>query len=102
MDMQPLPKCLQDCLEFSLEYNPHKGDYETAKQYIEESERTEGFPRQSNWVSPEQRQKAVDTDTMWYIQCYPTTPIGFWCYAAADLDVLMDHLNEWDKSKGLI
>jgi hypothetical protein len=41
------------------------------------------------WVSPEQMQKAIDTNECWFLQWYPETPIGFNILSAADLDVLL-------------
>lgn len=67
----------------SLHHNEHKNVYMTAAAYIEEQ------GAHWDWVSPEQRQKAIETDSIWALQWYPNTPIAFCALAAADLDVLL-------------
>lgn len=67
-----------------LEHNPHKAYYLTVQQSIDDKDH--GF---RDWVSDEQKQKAIDTNDCWTLQWYPHTPIGFCILAAADLDVLL-------------
>lgn len=68
----------------TLQHNDHKSFYQTVQQVID----TDSF-RFINWVSEEQRQKAIDTNDAWTLQWYPNTPVGFCALAAADLDVLL-------------
>ena len=72
-------------------HNEHKSNYETVLENI--LYRDDDF---YHWVSVEQRQKAIDANDFWYIQWYPDTPVGFHCVAAADLDVLLDYVNEME------
>ena len=67
-----------------LTHNQHKAYYKTVVQEIEDG----GFGYE-DWVSPEQKQKAIDTDECWTLQWYPETPVGFCLLSAADLDVLL-------------
>lgn len=66
----------------SLEHNPHLGARESLAGYIRSFDDDE-------WVSAEQREKAVATDSLWVLQWYPDTPIGSCVLCAADLDVLL-------------
>lgn len=67
-----------------LTHNEHKSYYKTVAEAIEE-----GDHGMDDWVSEEQKAKAVATNECWIIQWYPDTPIGFFILAAADLDVLL-------------
>jgi hypothetical protein len=72
--------------ELSLTHNQHKSYYKTVQQEIDDG--GHGYSDDC-WVSPEQRQKAIDTDECWSLQWYPQTPVGFIIMSAADLDVLL-------------
>ena len=39
-----------------------------------------------DWVSPDEREKAIATNSVWTIQWYPDTPIGFNCVAASTFE----------------
>lgn len=69
-----------------LEHNPHKAYYMTVAQSIEEKNFGFGI---TDWVSEEQKQKAIETNDCWTLQWYPKTPVGFCLLTAADLDVLL-------------
>lgn len=68
-----------------LTHNQHKAYYRTVQEAIDDEDH--GYV--NDWVSPEQRQKAIDTDECWTLQWYPETPVGSCMLAAADLDVLL-------------
>ena len=76
-----------------LTHNDHKGSYMTVLQCIADGDHgcTEDC-----WVSPEQKQKAIDTNECWTLQWYPDTPVGFCIKSAADLDALMLYVMEND------
>lgn len=78
-----------------LEHNPHKAYYLTVQQSIDDSDH--GF-RESDWVSEEQKQKAIATNDVWTLQWYPNSPVGFCLMSAADLDVLLDAAKKEDES----
>lgn len=69
-----------------LTHNVHKNYYRTVKELVEEDDH--GYA-EDDWVSPEQRQKAIETNECWTLQWYPHTPVGFCLLSAADLDVLL-------------
>lgn len=74
-----------------LTHNQHKAYYRTVAESIEDGEH--GY---DDWVSEEQKQKAIATNECWTLQWYPETPIGFCILAAADLDVLLEAANRED------
>ncbi|WP_394662870.1 hypothetical protein [uncultured Sphingomonas sp.] len=77
---------------FQLTHNSHKDVYETAAQFIEGGDDYHGSL--DNWVSPEQRQLAIDTGSIWTAHWYPDTPIGFHVMHAAELSALSAYLRE--------
>ena len=68
-----------------LTHNQHRDYYLTAAQGVND----DPAGAQLDWVSYEEREKAIATDEVWTLQWYPETPIGFYCIAASDLDVLL-------------
>lgn len=72
-----------------LMHQPHRIAGETVEQHINDIDPDE-------WASPEQRQKAIDTDCLWTVQWYPDTPVGSCLLAAADLDVLLRAAREME------
>ena len=73
----------------SLTHNQHKDYYMTVAQSVDEKEH--GY---RDWVSEEQKQKAIETNECWFIQWYPNTPVGFCIMAACDLEILLDEVNK--------
>ncbi len=73
-----------------LSHNEHRSYYETVEQWASRAE-PGGEP---DWVSPEQRAKAIATDSVWDLQWYPETPIGFCRLLACDLGVLLEAARE--------
>jgi hypothetical protein len=75
----------------TLTHNEHKSYYRTVAESIEDG----SFGMQDDeWVSPEQKAKAIETNDCWTLQWYPNTPVGFCVLSAADLDVLLAAANE--------
>lgn len=74
------------CNSLHLERNgDHASNYVTAKQWIEEY-----CPEDFKECSPEEIQRMKDTNTIWRLQIYPHTPIGFNLWNAATLDAVID------------
>lgn len=71
-------------------HNDHKNCYRTVQQAIDNQDH--GYD--DDWVSEEQKYKAIATDECWYLQWYPNTPVGFNLLAAADLDVLLEEASK--------
>lgn len=72
-----------------LTHNQHKAYYETVEQWDKGSE-----DACRDWVSEEQRGKAIAANDVWELQWYPHTPIGSYCLLACDLGELMMVANE--------
>jgi len=62
----------------------HACNYMTAEQWIEEG------PGTYRDVSPGELEKMKDTNTIWCLQIYPNTPIGFNVSNGASLDYVVD------------
>ena len=58
------------CYNFSLDFNNHKSYYMSLEDYLDEY-------REQKDITPEERKKCIETDTLWEIQLYPLTPISF-------------------------
>jgi len=67
-----------------LTHNQHKAYYMTVLECIEA--RDFGY---NDWISDEQRDKAIETNECWFLQWYPNTPVGFCILASADLEPLL-------------
>lgn len=63
----------------------HAPNYRTAKEWIEED-----MPEWFSDEPPEALQAMKDTNTIWALQSYPHTPIGFLHASRATLDELID------------
>lgn len=74
-----------------LTHNEHKSYYKTVQEMIDDKDH--GYTDDC-WVSPEQRQKAIDTNECWILQWYPRTPVSFYILSAADLDALIAEANK--------
>lgn len=80
-------------IALTIEHNDHATVYHTAEQAIADDPQ---WFSDEDWVSPEQRAKAIETNEIWTAQWYPNTPVGFFKAHAADLDVLLKHLEGLD------
>ena len=64
-----------------LTHNDHKNVYESVEQWAE--------PLNHEWVSNEQKKKAIETDCVWCLQWYPDTPIGSYSVMGCDLEAVL-------------
>lgn len=58
------------------------------------------FKKPYDWVSEEERQKARKTNSLWVLQWYPNTPIGFNAIAASSLPALFEALRSGEYANG--
>lgn len=73
------------CNQFYLTKNSeHAPNYMTAKDWIEES------PEDFSNTDPSEIQKMKDTNTIWCLQIYPITPIGFHSWYGASAEFVID------------
>ena len=84
----PFHKC-----GFYLEHNPQKDVHETVKQH--DAARGMGGIV-GDWVSEQERLKAIESDELWSVQWYPQTPIGFNALAAYSLGALLKAVSEFE------
>ena len=80
------------CVNLSIEFNAHASNYQTVEEWERdfiERDRTTWF----DWISPEERLKAIETDSVWTCQWYPQTPVGFNALAASTFEALMEAVN---------
>jgi len=63
----------------------HACNYVTAKRWIEDMA-GDDFSE----VDPVELEKMKETDTIWRLQVYPDTPIGFYTWHGATLDAAVD------------
>ena len=70
-----------------LTHNDHKGVYESIEDHY-------GYLEDCDWVSPEEKLKAIELDSVWELQWYPDTPIGSYYVAASSLEAIQKHMME--------
>lgn len=74
------------CNHFSLSLNEDPAiNYVTVQKFIETFD-----PEWLHDIEPSELQKMKDTNTIWWLQIYPNTPIGFNVYYGASLDAAID------------
>jgi hypothetical protein len=64
-------------------------NYTSVAQWVDEDNLQDGAEL---WVSPEERVRAIENNSMWTLQWYPQTPVGFHKSAASSLGALLDSL----------
>jgi len=72
-----------------LTHNQHRAYYETIEQAI-----ASGTYPDDHWVSPYQRAKAIETESVWELQWYPHTPVRSHQLLACDLYALLSAAEE--------
>lgn len=65
----------------------HAANYCTAKTY---AERYGAYDEHDDWVSPEERERALDQNSVWTLHWYPDTPVGFCRLRASTLSAVVD------------
>ena len=93
-DVANLPALLlkgkYSCLHLTFN-EAHAVNYDTVEAFI----RCGQYDPES-WVNPEEMQKSIDTNSVWTLQWYPDTPIGFYTLRASSLDVLLAALEDFE------
>lgn len=78
------------CCTFSLRLNDdHAVNYTTAQDWIDNC-----APDWFEHDPPDEVQRMRDTNTIWTLQVYPNTPVGFNVWNAATLDAAIDAARE--------
>lgn len=79
-------------LNLYIEYNDHKSSYETVEEYIEERD-----------IKDEEiidKEECIKKDTLYSLQVYPKTPIGFYKIYGSSLEKTIEILDEYFREKG--
>lgn len=79
----------------------HAPNYDTAQKWSDEMGTSEGMQTYNDlrdWVSPEEREKALANNTVWSVQWYPNTPVGFNQLYASSLPALIEALSTGEYS----
>jgi hypothetical protein len=74
-------------LSLFLTHNQHKVYYEPLAEYIQKFGDEE-------WVSLDEKAKALETNDLWELCWYPETPVGSHLLCASTLDALMAAVEE--------
>lgn len=72
-----------------LAHNNHLANGSTVARDV-----SEGFIRDADWVSPEEKQKAIDSNETWSIFWYPESPDVFRSLYASTLEALLQRVAE--------
>jgi len=67
-----------------LSHNDHRDYYETVEEYY----------NREQFISDQEWEKAVATDSVWTLQWYPDTPVGFYIVSASTLEAIEAKLKE--------
>ena len=70
-----------------ITHNDHKGGYESVEEHYD-------YLSSFEWVSPEEKQRAIELDSVWELHWYPDTPIGSYKVAASSLEAIQKHMME--------
>jgi hypothetical protein len=72
-----------------LSHNEHKDVYESIQDFYDAKD----------FVSPEEYIKAIDENSVWQLQWFPDTPIGFHIICASSLEAIEAALKEKNDDK---
>ena len=75
-----------------LTHNANRSYYKSIEEAIAE---VDDGP--DEWVSPEEREKALVADSIWNLQWYPDTPIGFFSVSASTLEAVLREAQKIDE-----
>lgn len=72
-----------------ITHNQHKAYYDKIEDYILQRQIDD-----EDWATPTSKETAIKTDSLWELQWYPNTPIGFNCVYGATLEEVITKANE--------
>ena len=86
-DPQELLKLLKGkCSSLTIGFNDHHAsNYVDAAGWRDEYGKY-GKDDMVEWASDEEREKAIRENSVWTIQWYPETPVGFYCVGASTFE----------------
>lgn len=80
------------CVSLTIEFNPQAVYYQTVEAHIAEQ-----YDQGLDFVSEDERQKAISFDSLWICSWYPTTPVGSCTLAASSYEALMAGVSHWSE-----
>ena len=72
-----------------LTHNANRDYYKNIEDAIAEVDKGP-----DEWASPEEREKALATDSIWNLHWYPDTPIAFFSVSASTLEAVLKKAKE--------
>jgi len=72
-----------------ITHNQHKAYYDPIERYIEDNDIED-----DDWATPTSRKRAIETDSIWELQWYPNTPVGFNVLYGATLEEILQTLTQ--------
>jgi len=75
--------------EMFIEHNGHKSNYETVENYIEWRKFDD-----DDFATPESKKKCIENDSIWVLQWYPNTPVGFNVLVGSSLQEIITNLTK--------
>ncbi len=64
-------------------------NYMSVRQFVEED-----YIEHITWISDAEKERAMETNSMWTLYWYPNTPVGFYSISASALEPLFKYLDE--------
>lgn len=74
-----------------LTHNEHRNYYESAVEWVGN--------RDAQFKNEESKERAIATDSVWVLQWYPDTPVGFHMIAAPTLEEVLAWAAEIEKEE---
>lgn len=71
-----------------LAHDEHKLFYQDAAEWIDEQ-------GSIVWAAEGERERAIETDSVWDLQWYPDTPVGSYRVLGATLDAVLEVAKAW-------
>ena len=69
-----------------LTHNDHLSVYETVEQWWADKM----YCDDDDWVSLEEKAKALESNEVWELRWYPDTPVGFYIRLASTLEAVLE------------
>lgn len=88
----PFGITLPEVNSLHIEFNGHMSSYATIEEYYEGCLRSG-----EQWVSPEDRAKAIGANSVWCVHWYNKTPGGSWSVLASSLEAALRAIAESGK-----
>ena len=80
------------CVYLRVLFNDHAIGYKSLADWLVDN--SDGTPEcWFDWVSPEERTRALATNSVWTAQWYPETPVRFNALAASSFEALLEGMN---------